>query len=681
MNRRARMLVLGGIMEVTTILFSGEANSQSDFALGKWEGDLGLGYDYERLQSRTDGLPEESFTDRRNNEQIHIANRGFYYFDPRLLRGDLGLTYGLFQDRSSYNGGESGQDGHLIGYDFDAGILMGKPYNGLITANHNQSITSREFGGRTQVDFASQSATVRLRQDADFLRDNGIYYFDSSLSVRHDRDQENTQVLGTTFLRDEVRNAVEFEASKGFPTADLDLDLQSSDDMSRIAPQSEMATQAGVLTYSQDFGPTLNRLWNSRVSYFNTQNSFQQTLWTVDEGLHIDHNVDLSSNYHYTFSRSESAIGTSTTQSGAVGLSKRVYMNLTNSVALEGSRSELPNGQRTTEAGEVNSSYQRGFGSERTVFARAGGRYQIDDNQLQSSQIAVVDESHGAPSPLGTGFTLGNPLVITSTIVVVDICTGAPGARSCGPTVPRITLSEGIDYELATQGDFTEIIILPTSPMAVAGDSLLVSYSYSVASNINFSTTSWWVSGGMNSRFVGFSLEHQQYDQTLLAGHDDRFLDNQRIDTAQGEVRGFWGPTEARANASYQTQESKHLASDRWQLGQLLSYRPHYNVTLMLNALETTTYYRMPERTSKTRSLRAELDRTLPSGWFTTIYAQELIEEDTEVPTQTTDTAGAQASITFRKLRFISTLTWTRDKRAVTVVTDARVNFSATRSF
>jgi len=655
-------------MEATVMLMSHESCAQPLVGLGAWSGEVGLAYEQERQDTRSPGSPN-LVTDRlRYDEQFSIRNQGFFIVDQRLFTGNLGLTFDLFQEHDRSDDNKKYQNGKLTGYDFDAGILNEKPYSATIFANHNENIFNRDFGGRSEVTYENHGASLHLREDS-FLQDWGVPYFNATLSAREEHTQETTTVFEQRFTRNETRDITTLEANKGFVNADLGFRYEQTDVVDQARPQSAFQTQAANLTYSLDFGPTLNRQWNSRVYYLDRTDGSPVTFLTIDEQLRLNHHQDLFTDYRYLLLRHDTQFGTTTTQNGTFLVHQRLYKNLTSDYKLQGQTQDLPDGNRSNYAGQADFNYRRSLTPDHQVFARLGGRYQLDDNDLTVSRVNVVDESHTAPSPLGVGvgFTLSNPFVIASTIVVLDSS--------------RIAATPGVDYDIVQEGDFTKIVPIVGSLVIQPGENLFVSYAFEVAPSLRFSTASWWLSGGIDFRWIALSFSHEESDQTLLAGRDGQFLEDRRTDSIQSELRGDWGSVQARAGATYTTLDSTRLAYTRWQFSQFLSYRPRFDLLLSLVAEQAFTDFRLPERQSDTRFVRLSLDRFAPSGWYTTVYASQRTLDDSQLPTETLREAGVKARRTYGKLDIVPSLTWSDHERGEADTTDRRVEIKLTRRF
>ncbi len=665
-----RLMLCGLVPSAATLFALPTARADPVFGLGTWSGEVSLDNELDRQTTHTTGTPDTEFVRRRHDEKLGLRN-SFYVFNPRLLTGNLGMTFGLIQEQDRTNGLSSSQTGKLIDYNFAAGILSYMPYPITIFANRSENLFSHPFGGQSALTFESRGASFRLNEN-NFLQNRGFRYFSAALSARQEHTQETTTVFTQQFHRDEKQDILGLQAHKGFTTADLDFNYETTHGMDSTQPELNNQNQSANLAYSLDFGPTLNRRWDSRLYYFTRSDKTTNKLLSADERVHIDHFDNLSTDYSYLFNRSDTQAGAATLQAGSFQLEHRLYRELSSSLKTQVQRQNLPNGNRTHYAEQLNSNYQRNLTPSHHIFVSAGGRYQIDNNNLTSPQINVTDAAYAAPSPLGAGasFTLSDPFVNTSTIVVVD-------TRGRG----RLPTTLDVDYNIIQEGNLTKIVPLVTSPVIQAGDPLLVSYTFEVAPNIKFSTSSWWLNGGLDFSWIALSLMHQAVDEKLLSGRDNQFLENQRTDTAQLELRGDWGPAQARASAAYEIQDSTHLAYTRWRFSQLLTYRPYYDLMMALNADQSITDFTLPVRHNATQSVRLTLDWFAPDGWGTTTYIAARRFEDSEAPTETQLEAGVKARRHFGELDIVPSFTAYNLKRGSSESTDMRVELTITRRF
>ncbi len=640
------------------------------FGLGSFGADAEVRFERDDQETKIGGTSSE-FRRTRYEEQLGLRNRGFFLVDPRLFTGNLEGRFGLVQEDERVDGGARLRNGTLLGYAFDGAILSDKPYVVTLFANRNQSVLTREFGGRSEITFENLGATFRLREDS-VLQDLGFPHFGSVVGARQERLKEETTVLGRTVRRDEVRTVLSYEAHKGFETSDLDLRYEFADLDDRAGVIGSFRTHTAGLTYSLDFGPTLNDRWDSRLQLLNRTGRHPATFLSADEELRLDHHERLFTDYRYLFSRNDTQAGDTTTHTGIALLQHRLYESLTSRVAASGTLQDFPTGDRISYYGEADFAYRRAIPGRGQLVAGTGARYQIDDNRFSLPLVAVIDEPHTAPAPRGgsAGFLLNNSFVVVSTIEVVDTRGGA-----------RLPATLGVDYVLVQEGDFTKIVPLASSLVILDGDPLLVSYSFEVNPSLKFSTLSWHGSAGVDYRWIALTAAHEQSDETRLSGRDGRFLDDRRRETVRLDLRGDWDRVQAAAAAEYQVEDSTRLDFTAWQFSQSVSYRPFLDLLLSLSGQESFTEFARPRRRTEALSTRGTLDWSPLTGLFVTGFVGLRLFDDSEVPSETVREAGLRARWTFGKLEVAPTFTWSDRERGATETTDLRVDVRVIRRF
>lgn len=662
---------IGVIIAGVAMLASHEASAQRRVGLGTWDGTLEFGVEGEHLRTKTEGAPDTNSSRNRYDERLTVRNTGGFILDPRFWSSSFSGSFGLFQEQDRFDSTDTSRSGRLFGYSFDSVILAEKPYTVTIFTSRNENVVSREFGGRSDITFENRGGTFRLREDS-FLQDLGFSYFTSTLGARQELTKEDTTVLGQTFKRDEVRTVVTYEGSKGFETSDLALQYEFTDLDDKDNPHVAFQSHSADLTHNLDFGANLNRRWNSRLNYFTRGGLAQNTFFSADEELRIDHFENLFTDYRYLFTRFEAQTGVTTTHNGTVRAQHRLYQNLTTALTGEGRLQDLPTGERTIYAGQIDLDYQRSLPWNGRAFAGTGARYQVDDNRFRVSRIDVVDEPHAAPTPLGgsTGFTLANSFVIPSTIVMVDTRGGA-----------RLPTTLGVDYIIIQEGDFTKIIPLAGSPVILPGDPLVVSYSSEVNPSIKFSTVSLRGNLGVDFRWIAFSFAHDQSDQALQSGRDGRFIEDRSMDTVRLELRGDWEQLRAVASAEYRVRGGTRLAFTSRDFGQLLVLRAPFDLVMSLSAQETFTDFTIPERRSTTFSTRGDATWSPLPGLFVTGFASFLSFDQSDLPFETVREAGVRVRWTFGKLDVTPGFTRTERERGTVKTDDLRFDFKVIRRF
>ena len=670
-----RIAIAAGLqLVVLSTLVSTQACAQSlaGSHLGAWSGSLELGYQNDRERSHSsDGAADTTSALAAMSERLTIRNEGFFVLDPRLVTGNLGVTFGLQQERGVSNGVANSENMKLNGYTFNALLLPGKPISGGVFANRAKSFLTQPFG-RTEIDFENHGASIRLGKDS-FLKNRGIRHFSSSLRVEDQHLQEATTTsLGPGFHRDERRKSLGYEGHNGFDTADLDWRYEVIDLKDLINPVGSYRSRTANLNYSVDFGARLNRRSDTHLSYSSRAGASPITILTGDERVHVDHYSNLSTDYRYQWMQMDTQAGKTVLQVESFQAQHELYRNLTTSVQTSASSTDLSTGKRSSYSGQLDFNYRRGLPWNGKVTLRTGGRNQLDDNRLTSSQLSVVDEAHAAPTPLGTGagFVLDQSFVSPSSLSVIDARGGA-----------RAPTTIGIDYELVVEGNVIRLVPLITSAVIQPGDPLLVSYSYQVDPSIKYDTVSKWINAGVDFRWIGFSVGHEQSDQKLLSGQDSRFLQDMRKDTAQLDLRGAWRRFEGQSGIATVRYRSSRLQYTQRRFSQLLTYRPRGNLTFALSADKTLTNFTLPQRTTDASSARLTLDWYGRGGWSTTSLVSRRIYKDSSTPTEAVNEASLRARLDYGKLSLVSAVSAASRSLGGSRTNSWRLDVTATRQF
>lgn len=640
--------------------------------IGNWSSNAELSYELERQDTQSENAPSRAYDSDRFREKLNIKNQGYYLLDPELATGNMGMTLEFLQEQDNFAGINGSQNGQLIGYNFDIRLLPSKPYTLLAYADRNQDSLHRDFGTRSDITNTNFGARFDLR-NGNFLGKNGIPYFRTSLGVTHNHTVEDTRGPRQGFRRNEVRNELDYSAHKGFETADLDFNYRLEDVKDNALARSSFINQTANLTYSLDFGPNLNRRWDSHLGYLKRNGTTDTQFILVNENLHIAHFKNLSTNYRYSLTSYKTPNGTTLNQTGSASLQHRLYKNLITSIRGQGTKTDLPNGSRDSYQGSINMNYNRKLPEQGQVFVYGATRYQINNNNLDSSLVDVVDESHNAPAVLGagSGFELNRPFPVTGTIEIVDNRGGS-----------RLPVQEGIDYELLPQGENIQIIPIPTSPIIQPGDPLLISYSYEVSPSISYSTAYWSLGGGVNYRWLRFSVMHEDSNQSLLSGRDQTFLNDRRLDRVSLGLHGEWKQLQGRVNNTYQVENSTRLKYRRWQFDQYIAYTGPLNMTLSSSTSESLTRYDLPSsRDQENYSAHLSLDGWVHRIWLVRAFAGVRILHDTLVADEKIHEAGITSRGRIGKLTLQGIANWSEYDRGAVTTNDWRLEIRITRNF
>ncbi len=656
-----------------SFFFAAAAWAQS-FRLGRWEGVLDGVSEYSRQDTTTGGQAGSRFENVRTQERLSLRNAGGYVFDPRLMTFTLGGNFGITQERLSFDGTSQTRAGTLYGYEAFAGILSEAAYTLNVYANRDQSATSQIFGGRTEIVRENRGGTLFAKR----------MYVPSSLSFRQETLNEETRTGTVLARRDETRNVVTYQGDRGWEDSEASLRYEFTDLSDRFLPNLSYRSHEGSLYYSLDFGPELNRRWDSRVRFFTRSGATALTTGTAEEVLRIDHTDRLQTNYRYALVRLETAGGTTTTHTGAFGLRHRLYESLTTDFRLDSTLSMLPNGEKDTFRGRLDLTYRKKVPRDGRLTIGLGGGLQYDDNRFRAAETFVPQETYTAATPFALPVQLANPFAILTSIVVTKTGFGPISPGCVAPPGPPTPLVLGRDYTVSTVGDVTEIVPVLCAgviPGINPGDTIAVDYRFAVPTSLAFTTATWRANVSVDYRWIRPYIILERTDQNLVSGRDGRFLDDTRSDTIGTEFR-YDGPRlRASLLGEARSYTSRRVAYDTARSNQFVGFSILSDLTLTLSADEAWFQYSQPRRQSRSLSGRATLNYALDASLFAEAFAGMRLLKDTLVPTERTLEAGLRVRWTFRRIEVDPTLQFIDRRRGETDTKDFRAILRMIRRF
>ncbi len=647
--------------------FFAAAVEAQTFRLGRWEGALDGVTEYSRQDTTTGGQPGPSSETFRTAERLSLRNAGAYIYDPRLVTFTLGGSFGLNQERLSFDGTTATRSGTLYGYEAFAGILSEAPYSLNLFANRDQSITSQIFGGRTEIVRENRGGTLFAKR----------IYVPSSLTLRQELLKEETRTGSTVSGLDQTSSVITYQGDRGWENSEASLRYEFIDLADRLFPNLSYQSHEGSFYYGLDFGPELNRRWDSRVWFFTRSGATPLTTGTVDETLRVDHTERLQTDYRYFLLRLGTVGGATTTHTGAFGLRHRLYESLTTSFRLDTTIQTLPGGERETYRGRLDLAYSKRLPWDGRLNIGLGGGMQFDDQRFRLAETFVPQETHVAGTPFALPMQLANPFVITASIVVTKTAFGPLPPGCIAPPGPPTPLVLGRDYTVRTVGDVTEIVPIPCAgviPGINPGDTIAVDYRFAVPRSLSFTTATWRADASVDYRWVRPYLIFERIDQNLVSGQDGRFLSDVRSATAGTELRYDGQRLQASLLGEVQHYTSRPVAYDAARSTQFVGFTILPNLTLTLSADEAWFQYSQPRRQTRTLSGRATLNYALDASLFAEAFGGMRLLKDTLVPTERTLEAGLRVRWTFRRIEVDPTLqfidrrlgeTNTKDYRAI----------------
>ncbi len=598
---------------------------------------------FSRQDTNTTGQAGSRFEDLQAQEQLTLRNTGAYFFDPRLATLTLGGTFGLNQERLSFNGSSDTLNGTLWGYEGSLNILPESPYSLNVFANRNQTINNQVFGGRTESIQESEGASLYARE----------IYIPSTLSVLHQNLNNETTSGTVTAQQDQTITAVAYQGNRGWENSEASLYYGFIDLTDHVFPNLSYQSNDVNLFYSLDFGPELNRRWDSRMRFFTRTGTTQLTTATVDELLRIDHTERLQTNYQYSLYWTETAGGATATNIGTFTLRHQLYESLTTTFGLQATIATLPNGEEYTYGGRLDLAYEKRLPGDGRLNIGIGGGLQYTDNHFQAPESFVPQETFTFATPFALPVLLKNPFVVVSSIVITKAAVGSLPAGCIAPPGPPTPLVLGRDYTLNTVGNFTEIVPIPCSGVAPGinpGDTIAVDYRFAVPTSLAYTTESWHANASVDYHWIRPYLIVQGYDQNLVSGHDGRFLNDLRWDTVGLELRSDGQRVRATILGELQNYTTREVAYNAVRSAQFMGFTILPQLTLTLTGSEAWFDYSRPQRHTQTFNGLLTMSYALGANISATATAGIRYFQDTLAPTERSLEAGLQVRWMFRKI-------------------------------
>lgn len=655
------------------VLWAATASAEV-FRLGSWEGALeGVGSG-SRQKSTSGGATTQSYRSWLVEERLTLRNSGAYFFDPGLATLTLGGSFGLSQMWEKSDGASDARRGTLLGYQVSLGLLQASPYALTLFADRDDTVSEQPLNGQVNLTRETRGATLVLRN----------LPVPSSLFFRQEIQQEESRGLGFVARRDETRNIVSYEGARGWENAEGSLRYEFTDLADRVLPGLDYQSHEASAYYSLDFGPELNRRWDSRVRFFTRTGASELTTATVDEMLRIDHTDWLQSNYRYALQYVETPGGATTTHTGSVGLRHRLYESLTTDARLETIRSSQPNGQIATYRGRADTTYRKRLPGDGLLSIGAGAGLAYDDNQFRQSEGFVPQEALFAATPFALPIALVNPNVVATSIVVTKTAFGPQPAGCIAPPGPPTPLVLGRDYTVRTVGQTTEIVPIAcagATPGINPGDSLAVEYRFTLSPSLAYTTASWRGDVSLDYGWVRPYLLYEQTDQRRISGQDSSLLDDQRTATAGVELRRVGPRLYASMVGEVRRFDSDRVAYEGLRLNQLLSYSILPELVLVLTGEQSWTDYSLPSRRTQSYGGRATLTYALDGNLLAELYGAIRKLKDDVVPDERIVEGGFRLRWMIRKIELSPSLEYYDRVRGDVETQDLRVMLRIVRRF
>jgi hypothetical protein len=660
-----------------TIIFWAAPASAQLFRLGAWGGSLESLTDFSHLETKTGGAQpvQTRFENLRMEERLTLRNEGAYVIDPRLLTLSLGGSFGLSREWVETDDQRHSREGTLQSYDLFAGLFPEAATSLNLFANRNEFFQSRELAGRTKVQNESRGGTLFLRR----------LYVPSSLTFRQELRKEETSIEDAPpARRDERRNILTYEGQRGWLDSEMDLRYEFVDLTDEVFPDLSFRSHEGGLNYSLDFGPELNRRWDSRLRAFTRTGLTDLTIYTVDELLGIDHTESLRTEYRYFLIHTDTPGGSTTTHTGAFTLRHQLYENLRTTARLDANIQMLPGGERDTYRSRLDLLYTKRLPWDGRLNAGGGAGFEYEDDRFEATETFVPQERHTVSTPFAFPVALDNPFVDSSSVVVTKVTVGPLPVGCFSPPGPPTPLVVGRDYTLRTIGDITEIVPIPCAgavPGLNPGDEIAVDYRFSVSSSLRFTTLSRHGSLSLDYRWIRPYISHERVEQNLLSGQNGQFLNTRESNTGGVELR-----YDGRRLRSSILGEARRFTSQRQSFDSIrsaqfvgITLRPE--LALNLNGEEALFEFKNPDHRTRTITARATLTYALGVSLFAELLGGYRFLRDTLVPIERITEVSLRVRWLFRKLEVDPTIEFFDRQRGDTETREFRGTLRIIRRF
>lgn len=640
MNQCCAQGLLVWALSLLIISFSSSESPAQIFGLGEWSGAYESTTQYIRSESGGGDFYSQNLA---LQNRLKVGNHGAYILDPELITFSFGGTFGLSQDWFSSSFDESSQRGTLWGYDFVADILRDRAFALNLFANRDQD---RVLGG-----LAGPLKSMFERRGVKFFARE--VYLPFTLTFRQEFQDQESGSGPSRARRGQRQNILTYEGERGWLDSEMAVRYEFIDNKDVTFSNLSYKSHEGSLYYSLDFGPELNRRWDSRVRLLNRQGNYTLTSLNLSESLFIRHTDRFWTDYLYSFQRVTGTSGNLTNHIGAFNLTHRLYESLTTRLSLDGSMQKFAGGERDDFRSRLTMAYTKKVPGDGRLNIDLNAGFEYTNSRFPTRQNFVPQEFHtaqpisGFPS-LAANIRLANPFVIL----------GPTAAQR--PVVRKIVpacgiLIEGIDYTLTTFVDFTEIVPNPGAGCSGInpGDQIEVEYNYEVSQSLAYTTVPWRIGISVDYGWIRPFYYHEQTHQTALSGRDTQFLDNHRADGLGTELRYDGNLMTASLSAEVERYTSSRQAYNAFRSSQGFAYRFTPELTFTLRTEESFYSYSRPDRERRLITGRATLAYQFGGELSADAFAAFRDLNDTTEPKERIAEAGVRVRWTFRSVEVL----------------------------
>ncbi len=648
------------------------------FHLGRWEGRVEAYLDHSRIDTENPAVRQRN-DNRLYEARFTVRNRGAYIVDPRLARFTLGGTVGIARQELDFTSDgtdfDDSRDTDLSGYEFLADILPLNSFSAIVFANRNRSTQSGGLAGSSRSDVSNAGVTVSARR----------LYIPSTLSMRVDRSETafGREALASS-RRDERRYSITYDGRRGWLNRALRVRYAFVDKDERFFPSTNFSSHDASAFYSLDFGPGLNRRWDTRIRINDRTGIRDETRLNIDQLLNIDHSDRLRTRYRYLSTFTDRPVGDNDKQTIAFLLDHRLYESLETTLELSDATENFPGGGRDVRRGRLNLDYKKRLPNDARVFANLTVFKERQDDEFETTRAFVFEEEHRFDETFALPIGLNQPLVEPGSVSIVKTENG-PEVTGCGDfSVPR-PLVEGVDYTLRNIGDVTEVVPLPctlTSAGINPDDLIRVDYVVLVDPSRKIETDGYAFDLSIGYRNFRPFYRREETNQDLLSGGDNEFLNDRELEAFGVDMHYDTESVRGRLLVEHEQSESRDQDKETIRAIASLRYdfRPRWQLSLN-GRLSETEFTRPRDRVSELQAVRALLTYVRHANLRVEFFAEVRDLNDTLIPDEHREELGARVRWRYGKLDIVPTVQFIDLRRGETDLQDYRTTLRVIRRF